>query len=152
MEDAKKLQMLRTFYAGALADSVLRFDRKGILDEVTAEKRREQLAGGKARAAQLGIPDAQSVFDVLCSIFGCADWKTEANESGFTATASRCMLCAFAKRLGTQSPCNIYCLDPMEGMVKGLEEGAAFQVESTLWTDGQCRVAVKYGGELNGNA
>jgi hypothetical protein len=28
MEDAKKLQMLRTFYAGALADSVLRFDRK----------------------------------------------------------------------------------------------------------------------------
>ena len=142
MEDAKKLQMLRTFYAGALADSVLRFDRKGILEEVTAEKRREQLAGGKARAAQLGITDAQSVFDVLSGIFGCADWKTKATESGFTATASRCMLCAFAKKMGTQSPCSIYCLDPMEGMVKGLEEGAEFQVESTLWADGQCRVAV----------
>lgn len=147
MEDAKKLQMLRTFYAGALADSVLRFDRKGILDEVTAEKRGEQLAGGKARAAQLGITDAQSVFDVLSGIFGCADWQTEANESGFTATASRCMLCAFAKRMGTQSPCNIYCLDPMEGMVKGLEEGAEFRVESTLWADDQCRVSVRTKGE-----
>jgi hypothetical protein len=143
MEDAKKLQMLRTFYAGALADSVLRFDRKGILDEVTAEKRREQLAGGKARAAQLGITDAQSVFDIMSGIFGCADWQTEANESGFTATASRCMLCAFAKKLGTQSPCGIYCLDPMEGMVKGLEEGAEYKVESTLWSDDACMVTVR---------
>ncbi len=147
MEDAKKLQMLRTFYAGALADSVLRFDRKGILDEVTAEKRREQLAGGKARAAQLGIADAQSVFDVLSGIFGCADWQTEAAESGFTASASRCMLCAFSKKMGTQSPCNIYCLDPMEGMVKGLEEGAEFRVESTLWADDRCRVSVRTKGE-----
>ena len=143
MEDAKKLQMLRTFYAGVLADSVLRFDRKGILEDVTAEKRREQLASGKARAAQLGITDAQSVFDVLSGIFGCADWQTEATDSGFNATASRCMLCAFAKKMGTQSPCNIYCLDPMEGMVKGLEEGAAFQVDSTLWTGDACRVAVR---------
>ena len=146
MEDAGKLQMLRTFYAGALADSVLRFDKKGILDEVTAEKRREQLAGGKARAAQLGIADAQQVFEVLSGIFGCADWRTEATDSGFTATASRCMLCAFAKKLGTQSPCNIYCLDPMEGMVKGLEEGAQFQVESTLWAGGQCSVTVQTQG------
>jgi len=147
MEDGKKLQMLRTIYAGALADSVLRFDRKGILDEVTAEKRREQLAGGKARAAQLGITDARSVFEVLSGIFGCADWKTETTEDGFAATASRCMLCTFAKKLGTQSPCNIYCLDPMEGMVKGLDEGAEFQVESTLWADGQCRVSVRTKGE-----
>lgn len=146
MEDAEKLQMLRMFYAGALADSVLRFDRKGILDEVTAEKRREQLAGGRARAAQVGIGDARSVFDVLAGIFGCADWETQATQSGFTATASRCMLCAFAKKLGTQSPCSIYCLDPMEGMVKGLEEGAEFRVESTLWTDGQCRVTVNRQG------
>lgn len=142
MEDGKKLQLLRTFYAGALADSVLRFDRKGILDEVTAEKRREQFAGGKARAAQLGIGNARSVFDVLSGIFGCADWRTEATQSGFTATASRCMLCTFAKKLGTQSPCSVYCLDPMEGMVKGLEEDAKFEVESTLWTDSECRVVV----------
>jgi hypothetical protein len=147
MEDAKKLQMLRTFYAGALADSVLRFDRNGILDAVTAEKRREQLLSGKARAAQLGITDAQSVFEVLSGIFGCADWRTEATESGFTATASRCMLCAFAKKMGTQSPCGIYCLDPMEGMVKGLEEGAEYKVESTLWADGACRVSVRTKGE-----
>ena len=40
----------------------------------------------------------------------------------------------------------------MEGMVKGLEEGAAFQVESTLWTDSQCQVSVRYRGEFNGNA
>jgi hypothetical protein len=52
------------------------------------------------------------------------------------------MLCAMAKRLGAQSPCNVYCLDPMEGMVRGLNEKAVVTVEETLYHGAQCRVRI----------
>ena len=106
MEIDKKLKTLQMFYAGVLADSVLRFQKEGVLEKITAEKRQEQLAGGKARAAQLGIQKAEQVFATLQDIFGCANWKIEQNEEGFEATATNCMLCAFSKKLGTGSPCN----------------------------------------------
>jgi hypothetical protein len=143
MESEKKLKLLRMFYAGVLADSVLRLGREGVLEKVTAEKKAEQMLTGKARAQQLGIQTPNQVFEVLPDIFGCADWTVENNEAGFTAKATNCMLCALAKKMGAPCPCNIYCLDAMEGMVKGLNPEAVYQVESTLWDGGQCRVTVK---------
>lgn len=145
MESEKKIKMLQMFYAGALADAVLRLGREGVLEKVAADKRQEQLANGKGRAAQLGIQSPQAVFEVLPEIFGCANWKAEETDSGFEATATNCMLCALSKRLGTQSPCGIYCLDAMEGMVKGLDEKAEYEVVSTLWDGDKCQVTVKAG-------
>lgn len=143
MEGEKKLRLLQAMYAGALADSALRLGREGIIEKVAAEKRREQMAGGKARAAQLAIREPREVFEVLPEVFGCADWKVEATGEGFEAAASRCMLCVLAKRMGAPCPCRIYCLDAMEGMVRGLDERAAYHVLSTLWDGSECRVAVK---------
>ena len=42
MDHEKKIKMLQMIYAGALADSVLRLDREGILPKVTADKKQEQ--------------------------------------------------------------------------------------------------------------
>ena len=42
----QKIQTLQTYYAAALADTTLRYGKAGILDEVTAQKRAEQMAGG----------------------------------------------------------------------------------------------------------
>ena len=142
MEATEKVKMLQAIYAGALADSVLRLGTEGVLEKVTKQKRVEQLAGGKARAAQMGITSPEEVFTKLSDLMGCANWTTSPGEGGFTATASRCMLCALAKRMGTQSPCRIYCLDPMEGMVKGLDESADYDVQSTLFESAQCRVVI----------
>jgi len=143
MDTVEKYQMLKSIYAGALADAVLRLGREGVLERVTRQKRTEQLAGGKIRAAQFGIASPQEVFTKLAELMGCADWTIETNgEDGFTATASRCMLCALTKKLGTQSPCRIYCLDPMEGMVKGLDQDANFDIKATLFDDTQCRVVI----------
>ena len=116
-----KVRTLQAIYAGALADMVKRMGDEGVLEKVTQQKRAEQLAGGKARAVQMGMVNAEEVFTKLSDLMGCADWKVAPNEygGGFTATASRCMLCAIARKMGVQSPCHIYCLDPMEGMVKG---------------------------------
>lgn len=144
MEQGKKLKMLQMFYAGALADSAFRMGKGGILEAVTAEKKMEQLATGAVRAQQLGIQRPEEVFVVLPEIFECADWKVKSSTTGFIAEATRCTLCAMAKKMGTENPCEIYCLDPMEGLVQGVRPGADYRVDSTLWTGQKCQVEVKY--------
>lgn len=144
METERKLKMLQTFYAAVLADSVLRLGREGVLDKVTEEKKREQLLSGKMKAQQLGISVPEEAIEVLSEIFGCADWKIIKEEGGFVAEAKACMLCAIAKKLGANCPCNIYCLDPIEGVIKGLKPEADYIVESTLWDCDKCRLMVKY--------
>ena len=145
MKALEKVRVLQAVYAGALADSVLRLGNEGVLENVTKQKRNEQLACGKARAAQLGIASPEEVFIKLSDLMGCADWSVaaDADGSGFNATATRCLLCSLSKRMGTQSPCRIYCLDPMEGMVKGLRANADFDVQSTLYEGSQCPVSIK---------
>jgi hypothetical protein len=143
MENERKIKMLQVFYAGVLADSVLRYGEEGILEKVTLEKKQEQLLTGKARANQLGIEKPEQVFEFLADLFGCANWKVKQNEQGFEATATNCMLCALSKKLGAKCPCSIYCLDAMEGMVKGLDDGSDYNVVSTLWNDHECKVIVK---------
>jgi len=144
MELFEKVKLLQAVYAGALADAVLRFGREGILEKITAQKELEQMAGGKVRAAQLGITTKEDVFFKLSDLMGCAQWKLEPdNESdGFTAVTSGCMLCAMAKRMGTASPCRIYCLDPMKGMIAGLDSEASFDVKSTLFDGCECRIKI----------
>ena len=141
MELADKVRTLQAIYAGALADTVLRLGNEGVLEKVTLQKRNEQMMFGKARAAQFGMTSARDVFEKLSDLMGCADWSVSPDENGtLRATATRCMLCAYAKKLGAASPCRIYCLDPMEGMVKGLDERTDFVVMSTLYDGGQCVV------------
>lgn len=142
MDMEKKVKMLQGMYAGALADAVLRMGREGILEKITEEKRIEQMQTGKARATQLGINHPEEVFTVLPEVFGCANWKTTGTERGFQAVATGCMLCNMAKKMGAQSPCRVYCLDPMEAMVKGLEENTSYATQETLWEGNMCRVIV----------
>lgn len=142
MELEKKLKCLQMFYAGALADAVNHFGKAGILEEVTALKRQSQLLTGKSGAQSLGITTPEEVFTVLAEIFGCADWKVIRLEKSFAAEATGCMLCATAKKMNAPSPCLIYCLNPMEGMVKGLDPEFRFEVTGTLWDGKNCRVVV----------
>jgi len=143
MELEKKLKLLQIVYAGALADSVLRMGKEGIIEKVTAEKREEQMLSGKLRAAQFGIGKPEEVFTKLAEIFGCANWMVESDNEGCTAEATGCMLCTMAKKIGAQCPCNIHCLDPMEGMIKGINPDLTFEVLETLWSGQKCKVDVR---------
>jgi hypothetical protein len=142
MELEKKVKLLQVIYAGALADSALRLGKEGILEKTTTEKREEQMATGKLRAAQFGIGKPEEVFTKLGEIFGCANWTVESDNKGFTAEATGCMLCAMAKKIGAQCPCNIYCLDPMEGMIRGIDQDLTYEVLETLWSGQKCKVNV----------
>jgi|LAHS01.1.fsa_nt_gb predicted ArsR family transcriptional regulator len=142
MELEQKFKLLQAIYAGALADSVLRMGKEGILEKVTSEKREEQMITGKFRTTQFGIEKPEEAFLKLSELFGCANWAVENESGGLTAEATKCMLCAMAKKMGTQCPCNIYCLDPMEGMIRGINPNFTFNVIETLWSGQKCKVNV----------
>ena len=140
MELEQKVKLLQTIYAGALADSVFRMGNEGILEKVTSEKREEQIQIGKYRATQFGIEKPEEVFLKLSELLGCANWAVESDNEDFRAEATKCMLCAIAKKMGAQSPCNVFCLDPMEGMIRGIAPDYRFDVNETLWSGQKCEV------------
>lgn len=140
MDLEQKVKLLQTIYAGALADSVFRMGNEGIFEKVTSEKKEEQIKTGKYRAAQFGIEKPDEVFLKLSELFGCANWAVESDNEDFKAEATKCMLCAITKKMGAQSPCNIFCLDPMEGMIKGIDPNYRFDVTETLWSGQKCEV------------
>jgi hypothetical protein len=143
MDSTKQVQVLQMAYAGALADTVLQMGREGVLESITSRKYQEQLSSGKMRAAQFGITKPDEAFLKLYEIFGCSNWQITPDDNGFSAQASTCMLCAFAKKMGAPSPCNIYCLNPMEGVVKALKSDAVYEVEETLWDGTKCTIRVR---------
>ena len=143
MDSDKQVQMLQVVYAAALADMVLQLQKEGVLEKVTARKRQEQLLTGKMRAAQFGITQPEEVFTKLAELFACTRWIINKNADGsFVAQGSVCKLCSFAKKMGAPAPCNLYCLDPMEGMIKALKPDAKFSAEETLWNGARCSVRV----------
>jgi hypothetical protein len=142
MELEQKLKLLQIVYASALADSTLRMGKEGVLEKVTQEKRKEQLMSGKARAAQFKIEKPEEVFMKLSELFGCANWAIKNEEESLTAEATGCMLCNIAKKMGAPCPCNIHCLDPMEGMIKGFDPDLNYDVKETLWSGQKCSVNV----------
>jgi len=144
MPDEQKVKTLQMYYAAALADSTLRYGRAGILEEVTVQKRAEQMKSGVVLAERFGIEEPQDVFLKTADIYGCADWACKKTDDGFIATANHCMLCAISKKMGEYSPCKIHCLSPMEAMLTGIVPEAKFIVEETLWDSDKCRVNAQY--------
>ncbi|MCL1981857.1 MAG: hypothetical protein FWG53_02035 [Clostridiales bacterium] len=138
----QKHKTLQMFYAAALADSTLRYGKAGILDEVAAQKKAEQMRTGAALAERFGVKEPQDAFLKTADTYGCADWVCEKTNDGFVVTASRCMLCAISKKMGEYSPCKIHCLSPMEAMLKGVAPEAEFMVEETLWDSDRCKVCI----------
>ncbi|HEX3032472.1 MAG TPA: hypothetical protein VHS59_09560 [Bacillota bacterium] len=142
MELNSKVKALEMFYVAALADSVKWYTREGILERVTAAKREEQLQQGKQQASILGITSPEQVFTTLADIFNCAHWEISQEDWGLVAEAKSCRLCAVAKGLNAGSPCALFCLNPMEAMVKGIRETSQFAVKETLWKGSKCRIEI----------
>ncbi len=143
MDTQQHLRLLQITYAAQLADAVRHYGQAGILDWVTDEKREERRRTAAAQAAQLGITTAEAAFTTSAELFGCADWTvTEAGDGGFEASATRCLLCAMVKKAGGPSPCHIFCLDPIEAMVSGIQPDARVEVLETLCEGDRCRVRV----------
>ena len=143
MDVDKQIQILQMAYAGALADAVLQFSKEGVLENITRHKQQEQIHTSKMQAMQFGITKPEEVFLKLSEIFGCARWDIINNPTGgFIAQTNSCKLCAIAKKIGAPMPCYLYCLNPMEGIVKSLKSNAVYKVDETLWDGNKCSITV----------
>jgi hypothetical protein len=142
METERHIQFLQTAYAGALAETVIQYGKEGVLERVTDRKLRENLVSGKMRANQFGITTPEDTFVKISELFGCAKWKITGDSNSFIAETGGCMLCGIAKKIGAPNPCHLYCLDPMEGLVKAVKPEAVYTVEETLWEGSKCRISV----------
>ena len=142
MQKEKNIQLLQLTYAAVLADATAQFAKENVLQNVIQRKKAEQMATGRMKAEQFGITSPQAVFTQLAEVFNCAAWQIEKLEKGFIAETTTCKLCAIAKKIDAPAPCYLYCLDPMEGMVKGLNPNASFTVEETLWEGEKCTVLI----------
>lgn len=142
MNSELRLKILENAYIGALVDSVYNYGKNGVLDEITKDKKKMQMLIGKKQAEQFGITNPEDVFKTLSQVFNCTPWEIEEDDKGFEAKATSCKLCAFAKKMGAESPCDIYCLNPMEGMIKGVNTDLEYEVLETLWNGNKCLVKV----------
>lgn len=142
MELQNKVKMLQMIYAGALVDSLRWYTDEGLLEKVTKLKRHEQLASGKQKLEQFGISQPEDVFSKLSDLFNCAIWEISQDINVINAETKNCLLCGYSKKLKTGSPCNIYCLDPMEGMIKAIDPNIQFIVEGTLWDGDRCKIKI----------
>ncbi len=143
MELEKRVKILENTYAAVLAEAVTIFTKFGILDKVTEIKSQRNDAVNKMQVANFNIHSEQEVFTRLAEVFNCANWEIQPNKKGFSATASGCKLCAITKKLGGNSPCDIYCLNPMKAMIKTLNPEAQFILNSTLWDNNKCEVVIE---------
>jgi hypothetical protein len=145
MESEQKLAVLQNVYAAAIAETVNTYQVLGFLAAIEQRKQERQEQTAPYMLAQLGISTVEDVFSRLSSIFGCANWNVEYEESGYRAVATTCKLCALSKRMGGASPCKGWCIDPMVAMIKALENKANVTVESTLMNGSSCSLKVKLG-------
>lgn len=139
-----RVQILENTYIHILVDSICNYSNQGVLDKVIEDKKNIQMLMGKQQAEQFGMTKPDDVFVVLSQFFNCTSWEITHMDNGFEAKARWCKLCAHAKKLGSESPCHMYCLNPMEGMVKGIDPKINFEVVDTLWDGDDCRVKVSW--------
>lgn len=134
---------LQLVYAAALIDSLRTYTNHGITKQVEAEQRSRQAIKGAQTVQMLGITDPEDIFQQLSTLFGCAHWTTVTKDNTTIATTSQCLLCALAKRQGTDSPCALYCTQPIEGILQALDDTKTLFVEDTLFAGDECRFRIE---------
>lgn len=144
MNKDKHLFLMRNLYTGLQAETMARYAKAGILNEIEQEKEVLSLASGEKNVQMLGVTKPEEAFTVPAAIVECASWEISNNKNGFTAVCSGCKLAAMCKKFETPSPCGMYCLNPIKGMIKALKPDAMFIVKSTLWSDANCTVEVSW--------
>ena len=144
MNTDKHLFLMRNLYTGLLAETMARYAKAGILNEIEKEKKALSLASGEKNAQMLGVTKPEEAFTKPSSIVDCASWEISINRNGLTAVCVGCKLAAMCKKSETPSPCRMYCLNAIEGMIKALKPEAIFIVKSTLWSGENCTVGVTW--------
>lgn len=128
-----------------IAQVLQSYSKEGVIKEVITAEKEEQILRGKQLTSLLGIGVPTEVFTRFSEFFGCTKWEINPKKGGFLAINKECRFRDIFRELGESgavNPCDICCLNLMEGLVKSLEPDCFFYVEETLWDGDKCRVTV----------
>jgi hypothetical protein len=149
MEIEKKLTLLQNTYAASIAETVNTYEKLKVLDEIVQRRKARQTQTAPYMNQQLDIQNVEDVFNTLTEIYGCANWTVQKTDSGYTATATSCKLCALSKKMGGANPCDGWCLDPMIAMLCDLIkiDSKLIKVQSTLMNANCCKLSINLSEE-----
>lgn len=133
-----KNEILRQVLFTTMIDSLKNYEKYGILKEVEEEKKKCDIENGPAKVTHYGITSAEQFLKFSSDTFNCAQWEFENDDKGFTATTRGCVVCGMAKQAGAPSPCELTCISPVRGIIKGINENHEFDVRETLWEGEKC--------------
>ncbi len=142
MDREYMFKLLQTIYVGVLADVVFQLGKEGCLESVTNRKKEVQMLSSKKMAELFGISSPEEVFTKFRDLFDCTAWTIDKKSNGFIAKNLSCKLLSMTKKAGAPCPCNIYCLNPVEGIIKGLDNDLKFNVKDTLCEGNKCLIEV----------
>lgn len=144
MKTEEKLQIMRNLYTGLQAETILMYEKAGVLESIEKEKRELNLKNGKGNCVFLGIENIKDTFLKPSEIVKCAQWELDEGQNKLTAVCRGCKLALMCKNMNLKSPCRLYCLNPIEGMIKSIKPDALFSVESTLIGADKCKIEVTW--------
>jgi hypothetical protein len=144
MKIEQYLSVLRNLYTRLQAETMARYARAGILNDTEKDRVKLSLASGESNTQMLGVAKPEEAFTKPAAIVDCASWEISSHGNDLIAVCVSCKLAAMCKKLETPSPCRMYCLSGIEGMVKAVKPESVFTVKSTLWSGKNCTVAVSW--------
>ena len=134
----KEFKTLQLFYAAALADSVYHYHNAGILNLVTEAKLNQQKLTAPSQLKQLNIENPVDLFKHFSEVFGCIRWELSEEKEEVLARGKQCLLCSIARKMNTERPCYIYCINPVKSLLEAMSPAYHLSVEKTLWEGEEC--------------
>lgn len=143
MTTETKNEILRQVLFMNMIDSLKNYEKNGILEKVEEEKKKRDIAEGPAKVQNYGIKSAEQFLQFSTDTFNCAHWDIQSEENGFTAITKGCVVCGMAKQAQAPSPCEMTCISPVRGIIKGINPNHDLEVKETLWDGEKCVFNVK---------
>ncbi len=144
MEQEMKISTLRQIIIMQALDALENYERTGVLAEVTKMKRERDILSGEKKAELFGITKPEQFLVFNAELIECAIWDIKKENDDIVAIASSCKMCEQAKARELPSPCHLYCINPVDGVVQGVEGGYKLSVEETLWNGTECRFRISH--------
>ncbi len=142
MEPSVQTQALQQLVLIQPLEALRNYNNHGILNQVTRENRERDLAGGAAKAASFGFTRPEDILEFDLNVIDCAKWSIQKKTSETIAITKHCKLCNMAKDQELPSPCALFCINPVRGIVEGVEGNYRLDVEETLWNGDCCRFKI----------
>ncbi len=127
-------------FIALLANATQSYKDKGLIEEYTESEKEKQVLLGKRLADLIGVASPEEVFIKFSELFKCAKWKIKSEGGAFLAENEECRVSNIFKKLCSAKPCEIYCLNFMEGIIKAVAPNFSFNVVETLWEGKMCKV------------